>query len=372
MGFGPAKAGLDQRGERLRLPKSPAGDDRPQRDRVARLCLPVLPEVLNAGETIGLVDKALLVDHDALCSRCGKKRLIERIEGQEALLEGLSDEIVEQKVGGGLGTGHQHLRLGIEAFRTVTEQERPTPAPQSTAAGEEVVGGRERGVGGVADLDHVEALGEGRLIGGLNIEKVGRERELWVRDGLGEQASEDENIVGAGGDGKREVHTFRIPRAVVPYAMAARPQVTLLTVGKLRESFWRDALAEYTKRLTGQTSKLQLVEVEEDPSADSEREGERLLSRIPERAWVVACDGAGKTLSSEALAGRIEQVCTDGESHLIFVIGGANGLSDTVRARANLLLSFGPMTFPHPLARVILAEQLYRAFKINRGEAYHR
>jgi len=154
--------------------------------------------------------------------------------------------------------------------------------------------------------------------------------------------------------------------------MAARPQVTLLTVGKLRESFWRDALAEYTKRLTGQTSKLQLVEVEEDPSADSEREGERLLSRIPERAWVVACDGAGKTLSSEALAGRIEQVCTDGESHLIFVIGGANGLSDTVRARANLLLSFGPMTFPHPLARVILAEQLYRAFKINRGEAYHR
>lgn len=154
--------------------------------------------------------------------------------------------------------------------------------------------------------------------------------------------------------------------------MAARPQVTLLTVGKLRESFWREAMTEYTKRLTGQTSKLQVVEVDEDPSADSEREGERLLARIPERAWVVACDGAGKTLSSEALAGRIEQVCTEGESYLIFVIGGANGLSDTVRARANLLLSFGPMTFPHPLARVILAEQLYRAFKINRGEAYHR
>ena len=154
--------------------------------------------------------------------------------------------------------------------------------------------------------------------------------------------------------------------------MAARPQVTVLVVGKLRESFWREACAEYSKRLTGQASKFQVIEVEEDSSADSEREGERLLARLSERSWVVACDGTGQQLSSEKLAARIEQVCTDGESQLFFLVGGANGLSDAVRVRANLLLSFGAMTFPHPLARVMLLEQLYRAFKINRGEAYHR
>ena len=154
--------------------------------------------------------------------------------------------------------------------------------------------------------------------------------------------------------------------------MAARPQVTVLCVGKLRETYWKDAVAEYVKRLGGQTSTFQLLEVEEDPRADSEKEGERLLSRIPERGWVVACDGTGKALPSDALAAKIEQVCTDGESHLLFLIGGANGLSEAVRSRANVLLSFGPLTLPHPLARVVLVEQLYRAFKINRGEAYHR
>ena len=154
--------------------------------------------------------------------------------------------------------------------------------------------------------------------------------------------------------------------------MAARPQVTVLCVGKLREAFWREAVAEYVKRLGGQTSTFQLIEVEEDTRADSEKEGERLLARIPERGWVVACDGTGKALTSEALAAKIEQVCTDGESHLLFLIGGANGLSEPVRERANFLLSFGPLTLPHPLARVVLVEQLYRAFKINRGEAYHR
>ena len=154
--------------------------------------------------------------------------------------------------------------------------------------------------------------------------------------------------------------------------MAAKPQVSVLCVGKLRETFWREAIAEYAKRLGGQTTKFQIVEVEEDTHAESEKEGERLLARLPERGWIVACDGTGKALASEALAAKIEQVCTDGESHLVFLIGGANGLSDAVRQRANFLLSFGPLTLPHPLARVVLVEQLYRAFKINRGEAYHR
>ena len=87
--------------------------------------------------------------------------------------------------------------------------------------------------------------------------------------------------------------------------MAARPQVTVLCVGKLRETYWKEAVAEYVKRLGGQTSTFTLIEIEEDTRADSEKEGERILSRLPERGWIVACDGTGKVLSSEALAAKI-------------------------------------------------------------------
>lgn len=151
--------------------------------------------------------------------------------------------------------------------------------------------------------------------------------------------------------------------------MAARPRITLLTVGTLRETFWRDAAAEYVKRLGGLTSRLEIIEVEED---DSVREGTRLLGKLPTRALVIACDGRGKTQSSEALSARIEQACVDGEGHLAFLIGGSDGLSDAVRERADVLLSFGPMTFPHQLLRVMLLEQIYRALQISKGSAYHK
>ena len=156
--------------------------------------------------------------------------------------------------------------------------------------------------------------------------------------------------------------------------MSVRPRITVLCVGKLRESFWRDAAAEYVKRLGGLTSKFEVVEVEEEPvpEVSSAKEGARLLAKIPERSLVIACDGTGKTISSEALSARIERACLEGDGHLALVIGGSEGLSDAVRDRADLLLSFGPMTFPHQLLRVMLLEQLYRALQIAKGSAYHK
>ena len=151
--------------------------------------------------------------------------------------------------------------------------------------------------------------------------------------------------------------------------MAARPRITLLVVGKLREAFWRDAAAEYLKRLGGLTSRIEIVEVDED---DPAHEGARLLAKIPERALIFACDGRGSPLSSEELSARIERACTDGDGHLTFLIGGSDGLSDAVRARADQCLSFGAMTFPHQLLRVMLLEQLYRALQISRGAPYHK
>ena len=147
--------------------------------------------------------------------------------------------------------------------------------------------------------------------------------------------------------------------------MAARPRITVLCVGKLRESFWRDAAAEYGKRLGGLTSKFETIEIEEEPVAEvsSAREGIRILAKIPERALIVVCDGAGETLSSESLSARFERACVEGDGHLTFVIGGSEGLSEAVKERADLLLSLGPMTFPHQLLRVMLLEQVYRALQ---------
>lgn len=166
-------------------------------------------------------------------------------------------------------------------------------------------------------------------------------------------------------------------------AVAAKPQMTLLCVGKLRERFWQEAQAEYTKRLTAYSTKITVVEVADEPSADNasladeesvrKREADRLLSRIGERDFVVVCDGSrGQAFMSERFAHRLEQAATDGASAWTFVIGGSLGLHETVLERANLAVSFGAFTFPHQLMRVVLLEQLYRAAKINRGEAYHK
>lgn len=157
--------------------------------------------------------------------------------------------------------------------------------------------------------------------------------------------------------------------------------VTVLCVGKLKESYWRDAVAEYAKRLSA-FCRFTVIEVDEErlPDAPSaaqiahtlEEEGKRLLSRIPRDALTVALCIEGKTVSSEMLSARLSSWALDGKSHIAFVIGGSFGLSDEVKNAATLRLSMSPMTFPHQLARVMLLEQIYRAFQIASGGKYHK
>ena len=153
---------------------------------------------------------------------------------------------------------------------------------------------------------------------------------------------------------------------------------TVVAVGKLKERFWSDACAEYLKRLQPY-AKTQVAEVADiDPAraggedAAVEREGAAVLKAIPERAHVVLLDIGGKQRSSESLSAHIDDLGLRGASELVFVIGGSCGVSAAVRARANETLSFGPITLPHNLARVVLLEQLYRSCKISRGEPYHK
>ncbi|MES2459764.1 MAG: 23S rRNA (pseudouridine(1915)-N(3))-methyltransferase RlmH [Armatimonadota bacterium] len=166
--------------------------------------------------------------------------------------------------------------------------------------------------------------------------------------------------------------------------MAAKPQVRILVVGRLRERYWQDAEAEYRKRLTSYTTRLELLEVADEPTPDDAspaqeeairlKEAERLLAKIGDREYVIALDGTqGKTFTSTGFAAHLEKVLAEGgQSVLTFVIGGSLGLHDTLLARANLAVSFGAFTFPHQLMRVLLLEQMYRAFKIQRGEPYHK
>ena len=157
--------------------------------------------------------------------------------------------------------------------------------------------------------------------------------------------------------------------------------VTILAVGKLKEKYWRDAVAEYSKRLKSYCS-LQITEIKESPlranpsAADEEAvkiaEGADILSRISSSDYVITLEIKGKVLSSEALAQKIEALAIDGKSSIVFVIGGSLGLSEEVSRRADFKLSFSAMTFPHQMMRVILLEQIYRSFKINRHEAYHK
>ncbi len=158
--------------------------------------------------------------------------------------------------------------------------------------------------------------------------------------------------------------------------------VKFICMGKLREKYLQSAVEEYTKRLSAYC-KIEVVELAETrfssdnaPRAEIEnalkKEGEQILSKIPERARVIALCVEGRELPTEKFAKYIDDAMVGGVSTLCFVIGSSYGLSDLVKARADLRLSFSQMTFPHPLMRVILAEQVYRAFKINAGETYHK
>ena len=158
-------------------------------------------------------------------------------------------------------------------------------------------------------------------------------------------------------------------------------KVTILCVGKLKEKFYTEAVAEYSKRLS-RFCKLDILELPEerlpeDPSpaqigAALAKEADAIRSKLPPSAYVIAMCVEGKPRSSEALARLMADSANRGGSHLVFLIGGSFGLHPSVKALADERLSMSPMTFPHHLARVMLLEQVYRAYQINAGSRYHK
>ncbi len=158
-------------------------------------------------------------------------------------------------------------------------------------------------------------------------------------------------------------------------------KISIVCVGKIKEKFYRDALEEYGKRLS-RYCRLEILEVADEKTPEGagaareeqirRREGERILARLKEDAFVITLEIAGEKMDSPAFAGMLEQIGLSGRSHIQFVIGGSLGLHEEVSARADKRLSFSDMTFPHQLMRVILSEQIYRGYRILSGEPYHK
>lgn len=157
-------------------------------------------------------------------------------------------------------------------------------------------------------------------------------------------------------------------------------KITIACVGKIKEKYLTAGIDEFTKRLTP-FCKLETVAINEEKMPDNpspaekehvlEKETQRLLAIIPENSYVILLDVIGKQLSSPELANKIDALALNGQSHITFVIGGAFGYTDALRKRADFALSFSKMTFTHQMIRLLLIEQIYRAFKISRGEKYH-
>ncbi len=160
-----------------------------------------------------------------------------------------------------------------------------------------------------------------------------------------------------------------------------RMRITLVTVGKIKEKYLRDAVAEYAKRL-GKYCKLEIIEVADEKTKESaseveeaairSKEGERILRQVKDEAYVFTLEIQGKQITSEELADKLERLGVQGKSHIVFIIGGSIGLGKEVLERSDYALSFSRMTFPHQLMRVILLEQIYRGFRIINGEPYHK
>ena len=158
-------------------------------------------------------------------------------------------------------------------------------------------------------------------------------------------------------------------------------KITILCVGKIKEKFYRDAREEYVKRLS-RYCKLEIIEVMDEQTPDKAsvaledqikaKEAERLLAKVREDAFLCTLEIGGKKFDSEGFAAWMDKAVVEGRGSLCFVIGGSLGLHAAVTKRANFHLSFSDMTFPHQLMRVILCEQIYRAFRINNGEPYHK
>ena len=158
-------------------------------------------------------------------------------------------------------------------------------------------------------------------------------------------------------------------------------KITVITVGKIKEKYLRDAVAEYVKRLS-RYCKLEIIEVADEKTPDQagetveeqirDKEGDRILKYIRDDMYVITLEIGGKMLSSEELADKINMLGIQGQSSVVFVIGGSIGLGREVLKRSDYALSFSKMTFPHQLMRVILLEQVYRSYRIINGEPYHK
>ena len=158
-------------------------------------------------------------------------------------------------------------------------------------------------------------------------------------------------------------------------------KIKVVTVGKLKEKYLKDGIAEHSKRIS-RFAKLEMIELADEKTPDKaselenqkilETEGARILSKVGERDFVVVLAIEGKTFSSEDFSKQLEQASIKGYSTITFIIGGSLGLAPVVKNRANLSVSFGRLTLPHQLMRLVLVEQIYRAFTIQQGSPYHK
>lgn len=158
-------------------------------------------------------------------------------------------------------------------------------------------------------------------------------------------------------------------------------KITLITVGKIKERYFEDAVKEYAKRLS-RYCKLEIVQVADEKTPDGagealeaqikEKEGQRILAHIKDGTYVIALAIEGDMLDSVELSRKLSRLGVEGKSQIAFAIGGSLGLSPEVMARADYALSFSRMTFPHQLMRVVLLEQIYRSYRIAAGEPYHK
>lgn len=182
-----------------------------------------------------------------------------------------------------------------------------------------------------------------------------------------------------------ETENFGLTGHIYKYTLLINKEIsvkiTIIAVGKLKEKFLRDGVNEYKKKLS-HFCKLEIIEVNDEPIPDNPnpsqesqvkgKEAKSILSKVKDGSWIVVLDIKGVKMSSEKLASELDKWMISGKSDITFIIGGSLGLGEEVLKKANVSLSLSDMTFPHQLARLILVEQIYRAFKIIRGETYHK
>lgn len=157
--------------------------------------------------------------------------------------------------------------------------------------------------------------------------------------------------------------------------------INIITVGRIKEKYIKEGINEFSKRLS-RYAKLKIIEIDDEKAPENlsqkdmekvmEKEGEKIISKIPQNSFIISLEIEGKSISSEMLSKKIEDIMISGNNDITFIIGGSLGLSNEVKMMSNFKLSFSKMTFPHQFMRLILLEQIYRAFRIMKNEPYHK